>query len=81
MTLPFLYLCFYLSVSSYYQLTVEYFMSSISYSIFDILSRGHLWTRVLASTPMLEMEVGCLCVCITVDHHCWESWVTCTSTQ
>jgi COP9 signalosome complex subunit 5 len=45
------------SAMSYYQLEVEYFMSSFSYSLLDVLSRGHLWTRMLASTPMLEKEV------------------------
>ena len=40
----------------YYQLEVQYFMSTLSFSLLDILSREFLWTKVLASTPALDGE-------------------------
>jgi len=38
----------------YYQLDIDYFMSSLGSSMFNILSRSFLWTTVFGTTPMLE---------------------------
>lgn len=45
------------SCVSYYQLTVEYFTSSLGGTLLSILARDYMWSRELSSTPMLDAEV------------------------
>ena len=40
----------------YYQLQVEYFMSTQAKTVIDTLSKNFLWMRTLGSTPALERE-------------------------
>lgn len=40
----------------YYQLEVEYFMSSQAKAVIGILSKNYLWMRTLGSTPGNERE-------------------------
>jgi COP9 signalosome complex subunit 5 len=42
--------------SAYYELDVEYFMSSGARNVLSLLNRNFLWMRALGSTPMCEME-------------------------
>lgn len=42
--------------SSYYELEVEYFMSSGARSVLSTLTQNFLWMRTLGSTPMCETE-------------------------
>lgn len=44
------------SCVSYYQLEVEYFMSSSSASLMGMIARDFMWTRVLSSTPVYEKD-------------------------
>lgn len=45
------------SCVSYYQLTTEYFQSSLSSGLLAVLSRDFMWARTLSATPALEKEV------------------------
>ena len=45
------------SSSRYYQLAVKYFMSSVGSTLLSIMSRDHLWIKMLSSTPLVEPEV------------------------
>lgn len=42
--------------SRYYCLSVEYFISSLGRNLLEILSRNHLWVRVLSSAATMEPE-------------------------
>lgn len=42
--------------SRYYELKVDYFMSTSARNVMDILTRNFLWMRNLGSTPSLELE-------------------------
>jgi hypothetical protein len=44
------------SCMSYYQLDVEYFMSSASAALMGIVARDFMWTRVLSTTATLDSE-------------------------
>lgn len=40
----------------YYAMEISYFMSSLGAQMLDVMSRNHLWIRVLASSPVMEHE-------------------------
>lgn len=42
--------------SAYYELDVEYFMSTGARNVLSLLNRNFLWMRALGSTPMCEAE-------------------------
>ena len=45
--------------ASYYELHVDYFMSKMSRTIMDGLTRNFLWIRTLGTTPSLDVESRC----------------------
>jgi len=45
------------SWASYYELEMEYFMSSSARNIMNILTKNYVWMSVLGSSPMQEAEV------------------------
>jgi len=46
------------SLPRYYELEVEYFMSSLALDLLSTLTRNYLWMTPLTTTPQLESEVG-----------------------
>eukprot|EP01083_Nonionella_stella_P183082 660624_1 len=40
----------------YYQMDISYFMSSLGSQMLDVMSRNHLWIRVLSSATIMEQE-------------------------
>ena len=44
------------SSNRYYQLKVEHFMSSVGSNLLSILSKNHLWIRMLSNNQMIEPE-------------------------
>lgn len=44
------------SANCYYELGVEYFVSSLSGALLGVLSREFMWARTLGSTPSLDAE-------------------------
>jgi COP9 signalosome complex subunit 5 len=41
---------------SYYSMDIEFFQTTLSRRVLDVLAREHLWARVLASTTNLDRE-------------------------
>jgi len=45
-----------ISYNRYYQMNMQYFMSSLGSKMLDIMSRNNLWIRVLSSSSVMEPE-------------------------
>jgi len=45
-------------VCRYYQLEIEYYMSTLASNVMNLLTENFLWMRTFGATPSLEIEVG-----------------------